>query len=51
MKKGFTLLHRRELHSTGCHTRTFLMTIAAAYLMAIGAVVISSMIGKNFFNW
>ncbi len=47
MKKGFTSLHFR---STGRHTRNFIMTIAAAYLLA-GMLVISFVIGKNFFNW
>ena len=51
MKKGFTSLHRRDFHSTGRHTRYFIMTITAAYLLAIGMLVISFVIGKNFFNW
>ena len=33
----------------GHHTRYFLLTITAAYLLAMSLVVIAFVIGKNFF--
>ena len=51
MKKGFSSLHRQGFHSNGHHTRYFIMTITAAYLLAIGMFAILFVIGKNFFNW
>jgi len=50
MKNELTSLHRRGFHSGGRHTRYFIMTITTAYLLAIGILVISFVIGKNFFN-
>ncbi len=51
MKKGLISLHRRDLHSNGPHARYFIMTITTAFLLAIGILVVSFMIGKSFFNW
>jgi hypothetical protein len=51
MKKGLTYSYRMNSHSNGRHTHYFLMTIATAYLLAIGMLVLSFGIGKQFFNW
>jgi len=51
MKKGFSYSYRVDSHSNGRHTRYFLMTITAAYVLAIGMLGIVFGIGKQFFNW
>jgi len=50
MKKGFTSPHQRDHPSNGRHTRYFIMTIVAAYLLAVGILVILFAVGENFFN-
>jgi|GEM_PF-5883105 len=50
MKNGITSSHQRYHPSNGRHMRYFIMTIVAAYLLALGILVISFVVGANFFN-
>jgi len=51
MKKRMVYVHHhRGLHSNGPHLLYFVMTMTAAALLAVAIIVMSIIIGMEFFN-